>query len=90
VSARTTRVQLDGVEYLVVEWAPAQPTGLSSLTPSERAVAKLVADGATNATIAKLRKTSARTVANQIGAILKKLGVPSRVHVAAMLKGRSE
>jgi DNA-binding CsgD family transcriptional regulator len=73
---------------LVVEWAPAEPTGLASLTPSERAVAKLVARGATNAAIALARKTSVRTVANQIGSILRKLGVPSRVHVAAILQGR--
>ncbi len=89
MTTRTTRLQLDGVEYMVVEWTPAKPAELGALTVAERQVADLVARGATNATIAQLRKTSVRTVANQVNAILRKLRVPSRVHIAAMLPGRA-
>ena len=89
MTTRTTRLQLDGVEYLVVEWTPAQPVELRALTPAERQVADLVASGATNAVIAELRQTSVRTVANQIRAILRKLRVPSRVHIAAMIRGQA-
>jgi DNA-binding NarL/FixJ family response regulator len=48
-------------------------------------VAKLVARGATNDEIARARKTSLRTVANQIASIMRKLGVSSRVAIAARI-----
>jgi DNA-binding NarL/FixJ family response regulator len=74
-------VTLDGATYLVVEWRP-DGEALAALTPSERAVADLVARGASNEEIARRRRTSTRTVANQIASILRKLGVSSRVAVA--------
>ena len=56
------------------------------LTTAEHEVATLIADGKSNADIAKRRKTSVRTVANQVAALLKKLGVPSRHHVARVIR----
>ncbi|MFN0252994.1 MAG: helix-turn-helix transcriptional regulator [Kofleriaceae bacterium] len=59
------------------------------LTKAELAVANLVACGETNESISKRRKTSVRTVANQVAAIMRKLGARSRVHVASIVQGRS-
>jgi DNA-binding CsgD family transcriptional regulator len=53
------------------------------LSDAERAVALLVVDGHTNTEIGALRGTSARTVANQVAHILAKLGLRSRVELAA-------
>lgn len=48
------------------------------LTASERVIAELVLQGQSNAEIARTRGTSVRTIANQIAAIYRKLGVGSR------------
>ncbi len=52
------------------------------LTAAERDVARLVKKGLSNAQIASARGTSVNTVANQIAAIMRKLGVGSRVEIA--------
>ena len=78
---KTKQVVLDGETYLVIEWSP--PAG--TMTAAERAVAELVARGATNQEIAQLRRTSTRTVANQVASILRKLGLSSRVAIAALV-----
>ena len=52
------------------------------LTGAERDVARLVRKGLSNAQIASARGASVRTVANQIAAIMRKLGVGSRVEIA--------
>ena len=58
------------------------------LSPAQREVAVLVFQGLSNAAIAKVRKTSVRTVANQIAAILRKLKVGSRAQLIAYLMKR--
>ncbi len=60
----------------------AAPAGL---TDAELTVARLVALGRSNAEIARLRARSVRTIANQVAAILRKLGVTSRVEIAARI-----
>jgi DNA-binding CsgD family transcriptional regulator len=63
----------------------------ASLTPAESAVAAHLLEGRTNAEIARLRRTSARTVANQVGSVYRKLGVTSRLELvvfAPLLEGR--
>lgn len=51
---------------------------LELLTPSERDVLSLVRQGLSNQEIAERRSRSVRTVANQVAAVLKKTGAPSR------------
>lgn len=58
------------------------------LTVAERQVVTAVLNGRTNAAIATARRTSCRTVANQLAAIYRKLGVSSRWELAARV-GRS-
>jgi DNA-binding CsgD family transcriptional regulator len=57
------------------------------LTGAERAVALMAAGGASNADIARARCTSARTVANQLAQVFRKLGVGSRGELAALAAG---
>jgi DNA-binding CsgD family transcriptional regulator len=65
-------------EFVVLEWMlrPSElPPGLSA---AELEVARLAVDGCSNHEIAALRRTSTRTVANQMASIFRKLGVGSR------------
>jgi DNA-binding CsgD family transcriptional regulator len=48
------------------------------LTPAEQAVLERLLAGESNVAIARRRGTSARTVANQVASIFKKIGVGSR------------
>lgn len=54
-----------------------------NLTPAEREVVSLLITGASNAQIAKARRVSVRTVANQVASVLKKLKVGSRTALIA-------
>jgi DNA-binding CsgD family transcriptional regulator len=65
---------------------------LVSLTNAEHEVVLAVERGESNAEIARARGTSARTVANQLAKVFKKLGVSSRaelVATSALLRGRT-
>jgi DNA-binding CsgD family transcriptional regulator len=55
------------------------------LTPREREVAQLIADGLTNAELAQRLFISPRTAAVHVSSILRKLGVSSRTDVSAAL-----
>jgi DNA-binding CsgD family transcriptional regulator len=57
-------------------------SGTAALTPREREVALLVADGLTNAELARRLYISPKTAAIHVSNILHKLGVPSRTEVA--------
>jgi DNA-binding NarL/FixJ family response regulator len=61
---------------------PALPPGLSE---AERAVALDLLEGRSNAAIAAARRSSVRTVANQVASLFKKLGVHSRSQLVALL-----
>jgi len=58
------------------------------LTAAERHVAALVLDGLSNRTIAQMRGTSVRTVANQIASVFRKLNVTGRAELADAVAGR--
>src|SRR5690606_19492641 len=60
-------------------------TGAAALTPREREVALLVADGLTNAELARRLYISPRTAAVHVGNILRKLGLSSRAQVGERL-----
>jgi DNA-binding CsgD family transcriptional regulator len=68
-----------GDEEIAVLTVPVAPLSLpASLSPAEREVACELLRGRSNAQIAAARGTSARTVANQVNAILRKCGADSR------------
>lgn len=63
-------------------------TGTGALTPREREVALLVAEGLTNAELAQRLYISPRTAAVHVSSILHKLGVASRAEVSGALAAR--
>jgi DNA-binding CsgD family transcriptional regulator len=63
--------------------AAAGGRGLAGLTPREREVLELVADGLTNREIADRLVVSPHTVHRHVANILRKLGLPSRAAAAA-------
>ena len=69
--------------------SPGAPRGeggpLAAVTPREREVALLVAEGRTNAQIAAVLHLSERTVEKHVSQVLRKLGLPSRSAVVRLL-----
>ena len=61
----------------------AEPAGPDALTPREREVVALLADGLTNAQLAERLYISPRTAAVHVSNILTKLGMASRTEAAA-------
>lgn len=85
-AARRPRVALfsAGDALFVVSSEPLDGALTARLSASERAVAALVVEGLDNASIARARGRSLRTIANQVAAVLRKVGVGSRVELAAL------
>jgi DNA-binding CsgD family transcriptional regulator len=65
-------------------------SGWESLTPTERAVVDLVAQGLSNRDIAAERGCSARTVETHLGRSYRKLGVQNRTQLAVAAAGRAD
>lgn len=63
----------------------ARRSRLLSLTPAEKAICRLLVEGAHNKVIAKALGKSEATVRNQLHTLFPKLGVTSRTAVAAKL-----
>lgn len=80
-----TRVSL-GLEAIVALKAPAAIHDLSRLTDAERAVVRDLACALSRGEIARRRKRSVRTVANQVSSIYKKLMVSDRNELIALLR----
>ena len=58
--------------------AEAADRSLAALTPQERRIAELAAEGMTNQQIARVLFVSAKTIEYHLGNIFAKLGIPSR------------
>jgi DNA-binding NarL/FixJ family response regulator len=85
IGLRASRVTIDGEELAVFSFSLPPPTLPSSLSEAERDVAIAVLEGLSNTEIAASRGTSARTVANQVASLFRKLGVRSRTEAVAAL-----
>ncbi|MER6524275.1 AAA family ATPase [Streptomyces sp. NPDC001508] len=68
--------------------APAGPDGLEGLAPTERQVAALVMEGATNREIAARLFVSVKTVEATLTRVYRKLGIRSRVDIVRLAAGR--
>lgn len=68
---------IDDGEFAVLSW-PIEGLAVDRLSRAEREVLAQVLRGASNAEIARARGSAVRTVANQVAAVLHKLGVASR------------
>jgi non-specific serine/threonine protein kinase len=62
---------------------PSSPEPLDVLTPREREVARLVAQGLSNRQVAERLVLTEKTAANHLGRVFEKLGIRSRGQLAA-------
>lgn len=76
--SKSSEFQADDAVYRVVSAARPDRVGLASLTRSERHVVELLVEGNSPSEIATVRRTSVRTIANQIAAVFHKTGVSGR------------
>ncbi len=76
--------EVDALVDAITDLPVALPTsdGIHGLSPREREVLRLVAEGASNRAVAELLFLSERTVENHVRHILDKLGLDSRVAAA--------
>lgn len=80
------RLHVDGEQMLVFSWGePSEPP--AELSKAERAVLERVVRGESNAAIARARKTSVRTIANQVASLLRKTGAASRYELIKRYAG---
>jgi DNA-binding NarL/FixJ family response regulator len=77
---------VDDIEYAVLVMPTTAAPPSPDLSEAERQVVELVLTGLSNEAIAARRGTSARTVANQLQSIYRKLGVASRLELATALR----
>jgi DNA-binding CsgD family transcriptional regulator len=64
--------------------------GVDALTPSERRVAEMAADGLTNRQIGQQLFVSMRTVENHLSGVFRKLGIASRAEIGDVLQRGEE
>lgn len=82
-----TPVSVAGIRGLLIDLPVDELELPDTLTAAEREVVKLVAQGLSNEEIGAQRGRSARTIANQLAAVYRKLGVFSRTELLARLTG---
>lgn len=83
--ARASEVCVEGSTLLVISTERLEEAICGKLSPAERAVVRLRTDGKSHAEIASLRKTSRRTIANQLASASRKLGVSGRCELLSYL-----
>lgn len=74
--------QVEGVTYRYLVYETPEATDFDCLTDAERDVVDGVLRGWSNTRIGEGRGTSARTVANQLASVYRKLGVSGRGELA--------
>lgn len=90
---RCEELVIDGRRVLFLSHALEESDDvLAHLTPAQRAVATLAAEGLSNDRIARMRETATATVAKLLEGAYRRLGVHSRTELASLLsaaRGRS-
>lgn len=81
------KLAVDGEELFVFSWSAKRAVKPPALSPAEAEVLARVVGGESNAAIAKARKTSVRTVANQVASLLRKTGAASRFELIRRYAG---
>lgn len=84
--AREAYVELQATGERVRRWTPI---GVESLTPSERRVAEMAANGMTNRQIAQALFLTIKTIESHLAATYDKLGIRSRRQLPEALDARS-
>ena len=83
VDLRGSAFHFAGDEFVVLTFADRSPQVAERLTAAEQEVVLALLAGQSNAAIARARGRSARTVANQVARVFRKLGVSSRAELVA-------
>jgi DNA-binding CsgD family transcriptional regulator len=78
-------IDVDGTRCLVIHDEPAGGDEAVDLSPREREVARMIAEGYPNKTIAAILEISSWTVSTYVRRIFAKLGVRSRAAMVALL-----
>jgi DNA-binding CsgD family transcriptional regulator len=78
-------IDVEGVRCLVIHEEPARPAETIDLSPREQEVARMIAEGYPNKTIAAVLEISSWTVSTYVRRIFAKLGVRSRAAMVALL-----
>jgi len=86
---RSATLEEEGRTFLVMSYELPDWDLPDTLTASEREVLRAVLNGATQAQVAEAREVATATVANQLASIFRKLGVSSRIEIAARLSRSS-
>lgn len=82
--------EVDGVDYALVRLSEDEPEALRDLSPREREIVRLVAEGIPNKGIAERLDISPWTVATHLRRVFIKLDVRSRAQmVACLYEGRN-
>lgn len=72
-------------EYALLEWPLPAPSLAATFGAAEGDVLRALAAGLSNAEIARTRRRSPHTIANQVARIYRRLGVRSRLELFALL-----
>src|SRR5919199_102122 len=78
-------MELDGAHYTLVRSRPKSPRETALLSPREQEIARMVAEGYPNKTIAAVLDISSWTVGTHLRRIFAKLGVRTRAAMVARL-----
>ncbi len=78
-----------GVERVTLSFPASADNLLTALTSSERDVCRSILNDLSNREIARLRGRSARTIANQVASIFRKLRAQSRAELIAVCSSRA-
>lgn len=86
--ALTARLRESGISIGVSGRRGRPKSGWESLTPTERSIAEMIGDGRTGPDIARSLFISPRTVQTHVSHALAKLGLTTRLELAAAVAGR--
>ena len=84
IKATAARARIALTDSLTADTAPTSSDDALHLTDRERAVLRLLTEGKTNADIGRQLFISPKTASVHVTSILRKLGVQSRTHAAAI------
>ena len=82
---RSVELEVGGEQLVVLSYPIRATSSLRGLSGAEKEIVAGVLAGLSNASIARRRGTATRTVANQLAALYRKLGVGSRRELVALL-----
>jgi len=87
-SVRVAAFEHAGARYFVISTPAARPASFAVLAPAERAVVECVLAGLSQRQVANVRRSTPRTIANQLASAYRKLGVGSRVELVRLASAR--